>query len=42
MGENILGRWNPGVLEKIVKRSLENENNMHILVLDNKLKSEII
>lgn len=42
IGETVLGRWEPGLAEKVARKSFDNPEEIHILVLDNQLRSEII
>jgi hypothetical protein len=42
LGESQLGRWEPGIVEKIARESYDNPERTHILILDAKLKSETI
>ena len=42
LGENTLGRWEQGIVERIARASFENSNINYILVLDSKLRSETI
>jgi hypothetical protein len=39
LGENILGRWEQGIVEKLARASFENSENYYVLVLDSKLRS---